>query len=88
MHGKNILLWLSFLIVVSTHAQSLSTTRKAFYSKEKDRAKNALILRGYYFDESPDSIYPLVSFLIHEGLNHENLAWINLGKLIISSYYY
>lgn len=88
MEKTLLLLWLNFLIAITTYTQSLPTTRKAFYSNEKDRAKNALILRDYYLDESPDSIYPLGSFLIHEGLRHENLAWVNLGKLIISSYYY
>lgn len=75
----------SFTIV---NAQLISEVRKSFYSTAKDRLKNAEILRDYYLDEAPDSIYNISSFLFRKGFEKENLNEIMYAKLIISSYYY
>lgn len=82
-----LLLFIGFTFVF-TNAQLISEVRKSFYSSEKNRLKNAEILRDFYLDESPDSIYNIGSFLFRKGFEKENLNEINYGKLIISSYYY
>ncbi|MFN5418393.1 MAG: tetratricopeptide repeat protein [Flavobacteriia bacterium] len=79
-----------FVVCLTYFAQSqlISTVRKSFYSFDKNILKNASILRDFYLDDSPDSIYNIGSYLIRKGFQNENQAQINYGKLIISSYYY
>lgn len=61
--------------------------RKEFYSTSANRIENAIKLRDFYLDESPDSIFNIGSFLINQGIKSEDLSFLNFGKLIISSYY-
>ncbi len=81
------------LIFVSTFAsnfrsqENLNSIRHEFYSNEENRIQNAIKLRDFYLDESPDSIYNIGSYLINEGIQKEQASWLNFGKLIISSFY-
>ncbi len=88
MIHKTFTLLFTFSSFFSFQAQSIRESRIAFYSDDKDRLKHAAILRDFYLDESPDSIYNIGSFLIKKGLASENLAYLNYGKHIISRYYF
>ena len=79
--------FLHFLFFTPFSSQTVLQSRKAFYSMGEDRLKHAEILRDFYTDESPDSLYSIGSFLIRSGIKAENMAWLNYGKLIISAYY-
>lgn len=85
---KFLLLFFLGFSFTCINAQLISELRKSFYSSSKDRLKNAEILRDYYLDEAPDSIYNIGSFLFRKGFEKENLNEISYAKLIISSYYY
>ena len=86
--NKSLLTLVLFCLTYFAQSQLISSVRKSFYSSDKNILKNASILRGFYLDESPDSIYNIGSFLIRKGFQNESHAQINYGKLIISSYYY
>ncbi|MCE3294345.1 MAG: Tetratricopeptide 1 repeat-containing protein [Crocinitomicaceae bacterium] len=87
---KNVtLLFTTFtLFTTLSFSQTVSETRRLFYGTDKDRLKHAEILRDFYLDESPDSIYAIGSFLIKTGIRQENLAYLNYGKHIISRFYF
>ncbi|MGV3631574.1 MAG: tetratricopeptide repeat protein [Bacteroidota bacterium] len=87
---KSLTLLFTFLtlFVSLCFSQSIREARKLFYSSDKDRLKHAEILRDFYLDESPDSIYAIGSFLIKKGISQENMACLNYGKHIISRFYF
>lgn len=77
------------LVVVSpvVKAQDIPHITQLLYTQERNRLANAETLRTYYINVSADSLYPVASFLINEGIRKRNKAWLYFGKYLISYYY-
>ena len=82
-----ILVFFYVLFLNVSLAFNLKETRYQFYNFDENKLLHAEILRSYFIDEAPDSIFNIGNHLILEGINSENSAWLNFGKLLISSYY-
>ncbi|MBI2257310.1 MAG: tetratricopeptide repeat protein [Flavobacteriia bacterium] len=67
-------------------SQSVLNSRKEFYTN-KNIVQNAEILRDFYLDESPDSIYSIGKRLCDEAWQREDIEMLNYGKILIASHF-
>jgi hypothetical protein len=81
------LCFLTFFLTNFYYSFDLRQTRNDFYLKSDQKLENAYVLRDYFLDESPDSIFNLGTHLIRNGIKTENLAWLHYGKLLTASYF-
>jgi tetratricopeptide (TPR) repeat protein len=67
-------------------SQDVNVLRKKLES-ESNKLEVASKLRDFYQDESVDSLFSLGRYLLKEGIEQDNQAWIIYGKLVLGNYY-
>lgn len=78
---------IAIFISFSLLSFDLKQTRRDFYSKNEHKLENAVLLRDYFLDEAPDSIFNIGTNLIQTGLKTENSEFLHYGKLLTASYF-
>lgn len=87
MLQKTFIIFFLFGFVSNTLAQDIRKITKTFYADVSKRLACAEKLRTYYLDVTADSLFPIATFLIDEGVKKHEKSWLYYGKYLICYYY-